>query len=74
MTHKLSRKIRNIDFTLIGFQDRVLGAPRLRPVGLALVLFRGLTDDLFDVFILALRFLKSEKTEKSSSPFSVSFV
>ena len=40
--------MRDVHLGLIVFQDRVLRAPRLRPVGLALVLFRGLTDDLFD--------------------------
>ena len=41
--------MRYVHLGLIDFQDRVLGAPRLRPVGLALVFFRGLKDDLLDV-------------------------
>ena len=46
--------MRNVHLRLIGFQDRVLRAPRLRPVGFALVLFRCLTDDLFDAGLAVL--------------------
>ncbi len=46
--------VRNVYLRLIGFQDRVPGAPRLRPVGLALVLFGGLTDDLLDARLAVL--------------------
>ena len=46
--------MRDVHLCLIGFQDRVLCALRLRPVGLALVLFRGLTEDLLDALLAAL--------------------
>lgn len=48
----LSRVMRDVHLRLIGFQDRILGAPSFRPVGLTLVLFGGLADDLLDAFIL----------------------
>ena len=48
---------RYIDLSLIGFQDRVLGAPRLCPVDLALVGFRRITDDLLDVRLVVLFFI-----------------
>ena len=57
----------NVHLGLIGFQDRVLGAPRLRPVGLALVLFRGLTDNLFDVFILHGFHIPSSRSGRAGS-------
>lgn len=50
----LSGVMRDVHLGLIGFQDRVPCAPRLRPVGLALVLFRGITDDLFDAGLAVL--------------------
>ena len=61
------------DIHLIGFQDRVLGAPRLRPVSLALVLFGGITDDLFDaglaVLIMYLHVLYSVTLRNTSQNF-----
>ena len=40
--------MRYVHLRLIGFQDRILRTPYLRPVGLALVFFGGLTGDLLD--------------------------
>ena len=49
--------MRDIHLGLTGFQDRVLGAPRLCPVDLALVGFRRITDDLLDVRLVVLFFI-----------------
>ncbi len=54
--------MRYVHLSLIGFQDRVLGTPRLRPVDLALVLFCGLTDDQLDACLAAFSAIRCLQT------------
>ena len=64
--------VRNVYLCLIGFQDRVLGAPRLCPVGLTLVFLRGLTDDLLDAACAMMRRFPAMRLSFISSGIQIS--